>query len=54
MLKSIQNVCEMSIDELDDLYHNVLVPKVKYNQTLYKECDRIKLFDSLTRRFEWN
>ena len=42
------------IDKLDDLYHNVLVPKVRHNQSLWINCDRAKLFDSLTRRFEWN
>ncbi len=54
VLKNIQNVCKMSVDKLDDLYHKVLVPKVRHNQSLWINCDRAKLFDSLTRRFEWN
>jgi hypothetical protein len=44
----------MSEDKLNDLYHSVLVEKVKHNQQLYLNYDRKSLFETFMKKLEWN
>ena len=44
----------MDVKKLDDVYHNVLVEKVKYNQNIYMNYDRRKHFRKFLEQFKWN
>ena len=44
----------MTENKLNDLYHSVLVDKVKYNQQLYLNYDRKSLFNTFMGKFKWN
>ena len=54
IFSNILNVCNMTENKLNDLYHSVLVDKVKYNQQLYLNYDRKSLFNTFMRKFKWN
>ena len=54
VLQNIIDVCNMSEDKLNDLYHSTLVKKVKHNQELYLNYDRKSLFESFMKKLEWN
>jgi hypothetical protein len=54
VLQNIIDVCNMSEDKLNDLYHSVLVEKVKHNQQLYLNYDRQSLFEIFIKKLEWN
>ena len=53
VLESIRGACSMDKEKIDDLYHSVLVDKVKYNQDLYMNYDRKKMFDVFLNQFRW-
>jgi hypothetical protein len=44
----------MDKKKLNDLYHSVLVDKVKFNQDLYINYDRKKYFEKFMRQLDWN
>ena len=54
VFSEIDRVCKMDVKKLDDIYHNVLVEKVKYNQNLYMDYDRRKHFRKFLEQFKWN
>ena len=54
VFKSIQDACNMDKKKLNDLYHSVLVDKVKFNQDLYINYDRKKYFEKFMRQLDWN
>ena len=47
--QNIIDVCNMSEDKLNDLYHSTLVEKVKHNQQLYLNYDRKSLFETFIK-----
>ena len=49
VFKSIQDACNMDKKKLNDLYHSVLVDKVKFNQDLYINYDRKIIYPSWNR-----
>ena len=53
VLESIRGACSMDKEKIDDLYHSVLVDKVKYNQDLYMNYDRKEMFDVFLNQFRW-
>ena len=53
VLESIRGACSMDKEEINDLYHSVLIDKVKYNQNLYMNYDRKELFNDLLKQFIW-
>ena len=53
MLESIRKVCSMDKEEINDLYHSVLIDKVKYNQNLYMDYDRKEMFNIFLKQFRW-
>lgn len=53
VFKSVRDVCNMDKKRLNDLYHSVLVDKVKFNQDLYINYDRKKLFNIFLNKFDW-
>ena len=54
VFSEIDRVCKMDVKKLDDIYHNVLVEKVKYNQDKYLNYDRREHFRKFLEQFEWN
>ena len=52
-MESIRGACSMDKEKIDDLYHSVLVDKVKYNQDLYMNYDRKEMFDVFLNQFRW-
>ncbi len=53
VLESIRKVCSMDKEEINDLYHSVLIDKVKYNQNLYMDYDRKEMFDDFLNQIRW-
>ena len=56
MLENVEKVCRMDKQKLNELYHNELVDKVKYNQDLFLNFDRkiIHRFFSITSHGQVN
>ena len=53
VLESVRKVCNMDKEEINDLYHSVLIDKVKYNQNLYMDYDRKEMFDIFLNQIKW-
>ena len=53
VLECVRNVCSMKKEKIDDLYHSVLIDKVKYNQNLYMDYDRKEMFNIFLKQFRW-
>ena len=49
VLENVESVCRMDKHKLNELYHNELVDKVKYNQDLFLNFDREKSFTDFFR-----
>ena len=54
VLECVRGVCEMDVEELNNLYHSELIDKVRHNQNLYMEYDRKKLFSKFLNQIDWN
>ena len=54
VFSEINRVCKMDVKKLDDIYHNVLVEKIKYNQNVYMNYDRREHFRKFLEQFKWN
>ena len=54
VFSEINRVCKMDVKKLDDIYHNVLVEKIKYNQNVYMNYDRRQHFRKFLEQFKWN
>lgn len=50
----VKRACKIDEQDLNNLYHDKLVDKVKHNQNLYMEYDRKKLFDKFLEQIDWN
>ena len=44
----------MDVKKLDDIYHNVIVEKIKYNQNVFMNYDRREHFRNFLEQFKWN
>ena len=53
VLESVRKVCNMDKEKINDLYHSVLIDKVKYNQNLYMDYDRKEMFNIFLKQFRW-
>ena len=52
-IKSLEQQIEEKSEEINDLYHSVLIDKVKYNQNLYMDYDRKEMFNIFLKQFRW-
>ena len=53
VLENVESVCKMDRNKLNDLYHDVLVDKVKHNQDLYVNFDRETHSKGFFGQFKW-
>ena len=53
MLENVEKVCRMDKQKLNELYHNELVDKVKYNQDLFLNFDRKNHSQIFFDNFTW-
>jgi len=53
ILENVESVCKMDRNKLNDLYHDVLVEKVKYNQDLFINFDRKTHSKKFFDQFKW-
>lgn len=53
VIENVEKVCEMDKQKLNELYHNELVDKVKYNQDLFLSFDRKNHSQIFFDNFTW-